>query len=259
MEIDWFTVIAQVINFLVLVFLLKRFLYKPVLDAINGREKRIAAELKDAAAKEADAVAERDLFQQKNADFEKQRATALNMVAEEIKAERQKQLEQVRNESAALQQKLEQSIIKQQQNSSGEMKIKIQEEVFAIAAKTLSDLGSVSLEEQIVQNFIQRINHLNDNEKKQLGNAFASNRILLVTSAFDLNDAQKDALQKTITSLFTSDVGFNYQTSTKIICGIQIAVSNYKLEWNIENYLDDLKKYVASRLNNTTKEENAAV
>ncbi|NLX99005.1 MAG: hypothetical protein GXY83_22905 [Rhodopirellula sp.] len=34
MPIDWFTVAAQVVNFLILVWLLKRFLYKPILHAI---------------------------------------------------------------------------------------------------------------------------------------------------------------------------------------------------------------------------------
>jgi F-type H+-transporting ATPase subunit b len=44
MLIDWFTVAAQIVNFLILVWLLKHFLYKPILDAIDAREKRIAAE-----------------------------------------------------------------------------------------------------------------------------------------------------------------------------------------------------------------------
>ena len=48
MLIDWFTVGAQVLNFVVLVWLLKRFLYKPVLNAIDAREKRVAAEAADA-------------------------------------------------------------------------------------------------------------------------------------------------------------------------------------------------------------------
>jgi F-type H+-transporting ATPase subunit b len=51
MIIDWFTVIAQAINFLVLVWVMKRFLYKPILDAIDAREKRIALALAEAEAK----------------------------------------------------------------------------------------------------------------------------------------------------------------------------------------------------------------
>ena len=70
MLIDWFTVIAQVVNFLILVWLLKRFLYHPILDAIDAREQRIAKELADAAKKMAAAEKERDEFQHKKSELE---------------------------------------------------------------------------------------------------------------------------------------------------------------------------------------------
>ena len=66
MLIDWFTVGAQIVNFLILVWLLKHFLYKPILNAIDAREKRIAAELADADTKKADAEKERTDFEDKN-------------------------------------------------------------------------------------------------------------------------------------------------------------------------------------------------
>ena len=96
MLIDWFTVAAQVINFLILVWLLKRFLYRPILDAIDAREKGVAAELADADAKRTEARKERDEFQHKNAAFEQQRATLLSQTTEEAKAERQRLLDEAR-------------------------------------------------------------------------------------------------------------------------------------------------------------------
>ena len=51
MLIDWFTVGAQVVNFVILVWLMKHFLYKPILSAIDAREKRIASELAAANTK----------------------------------------------------------------------------------------------------------------------------------------------------------------------------------------------------------------
>jgi F-type H+-transporting ATPase subunit b len=51
MLIDWFTVAAQALNFFVLVWLMKRFLYKPILNAIAEREKKIASELANADKK----------------------------------------------------------------------------------------------------------------------------------------------------------------------------------------------------------------
>jgi F-type H+-transporting ATPase subunit b len=70
--IDWYTVAAQALNFLILVWLLKRFLYQPVLDAIGAREQRIAMQLADAASKEAAATKEREQFESKNRELDSQ-------------------------------------------------------------------------------------------------------------------------------------------------------------------------------------------
>ena len=74
MLIDWFTVGAQVLNFLILVWLLKRFLYKPVLAAVDGREQRIQLATKAAAAKQLEAQAQLDDFTGRNKTFDEQRA-----------------------------------------------------------------------------------------------------------------------------------------------------------------------------------------
>ena len=49
MELDWTTFLLEVINFLILVWLLKRFLYQPVLEVIGKRRQKIQAELLQAA------------------------------------------------------------------------------------------------------------------------------------------------------------------------------------------------------------------
>ncbi len=81
MLIDWFTVVAQIVNFLVLVWLLKRFLYKPILNAIDAREKRIASQVLKAQETEEVAKKERDAYQQKNEDLEKQKEVLLSKAA----------------------------------------------------------------------------------------------------------------------------------------------------------------------------------
>ena len=102
MLIDWFTVGAQVLNFVILVWLMKRFLYKPILKAIDTREKRIAAELADADKKKAEAKKERDEFQRKNEEFDQQREALLSQATNEAKAERQRLIEEARKAADAL-------------------------------------------------------------------------------------------------------------------------------------------------------------
>ena len=102
MLIDWFTVGAQALNFLILVWLMKRFLYKPILHAIDEREKRIAAELANADAKKAEAQKERDEFQHKNEEFDQQRAALLSKATDEAQAERQRLLDEARKAADGL-------------------------------------------------------------------------------------------------------------------------------------------------------------
>ena len=110
MLIDWFTIAAQVLNFLILVWLLKHFLYKPILQAIDAREQRIATELADADAKKAEAQKERDEFQDKNEEFDQQRTALLIKAKDEVKAERQRLLEEARQAAEALRAKRQDSV-----------------------------------------------------------------------------------------------------------------------------------------------------
>ncbi len=102
MPIDWFTVGAQALNFVILVWLMKRFLYKPILNAIDAREKRIAAELADAAAKKAEALKDRDAFQHKNDEFDRQRAALLGKATDDANAQRERILDEARKAADAL-------------------------------------------------------------------------------------------------------------------------------------------------------------
>ena len=99
MLIDWFTVAAQAINFLLLVWLLKRFLYRPVLAAIDEREKRIAVQLQDAQSKKAEALQEQAVFQRKNEDFDRRRSQLFLEATDAVQAERQKLLEAARRDA----------------------------------------------------------------------------------------------------------------------------------------------------------------
>jgi F-type H+-transporting ATPase subunit b len=165
MLIDWFTVGAQVVNFLILVCLLKRFLYKPILDAIDARERRIAEELADAGAKQSQARKQRDEFQKKNEQFDQQRDEFLNNAKDEATAERQRLLEETRRAADALRARQKDALKREQVSLNEEIGRRTREEVFAIARKTLMDLAGTSLEERMTEAFTRRLRELDDEAK----------------------------------------------------------------------------------------------
>ena len=257
MQINWFTVIAQILNFLILVWLLKRFLYKPILNAIAEREKKIESQLKDADNRESKAKKEQEEFKKKNEQFDTEKKKLMDKAVEETNVERDKLLENARNEAAELRVKLQKSLSEMQENLNSDIAQKTQEEVFAIARKTLVDLASESLEEQSTTIFIKRINELKKDEKQQFITAFTSESSpILITSAFDLPKKQQSDIQKAVTEILGKDTLFKFKTAPEIISGIELTSNGYKVAWSISEYLHSLQKNISEIVNvQTTKDE----
>jgi F-type H+-transporting ATPase subunit b len=256
MLIDWFTVGAQVVNFLILVWLLKRFLYKPILDAIDARERRIAEELADAAAKQDEAREQRDEFQKKNEEFEHQRDKLLNKAKDEATAERQRLLEETRQAADDLRARQKDALKREQMSLYDEIGRRTQEEVFAIARKTLTDLAGTSLEERMSEAFTRRLRELNDEAKGGLAKALrTSPDTAIVRSAFELPPAQQAAIQHALNETFSDEVQVRFETAPDVISGIELTANGRKVAWSIEDYLASLKESIGELLEEQSKPE----
>jgi F-type H+-transporting ATPase subunit b len=249
MLIDWFTVAAQVLNFLILVWLLKRFLYRPILDAIDARETKIATELADADAKRAEARKERDTYQTKNDAFDQQRAALLSKVNDDADAERKRLFDAARKAADSLSAKREESLRDAMKNFNDALHRKTQEEVFAIARQTLTDLADVDLQDRIGAVFIRRLRAMEGQAKSAMADAMAAAKApALVRSAFDLPTEQRAAIQKALDETFGEQTRLRFETTPDIVGGIELSVNGQKLGWSIAEYLKSLEKSVAMLL-----------
>jgi F-type H+-transporting ATPase subunit b len=254
--IDWFTVIAQMINFLILVWLLKHFLYKPILNAIDAREKRIADELANAKTKKAEAEKEKEEFKRKNEEFDQQRAGLLNKTKDEAKAERQQLFEEVRKEASELRAKQQEALKNDEQNLNQEIGRRTQQEVFNIARKVLKDLAGTSLEERMVDVFAQRMSNLESEEKKQLASELSTSpNQVVVHTAFDLPQAQRDTIKTTIKETLGMEVQPRFETAPELISGIELTTDGQKVAWSIDDYLTSLQKIIEDLLKEQPKSE----
>lgn len=250
MLIDWFTVGAQALNFLILVWLMKRFLYRPILNAIDAREKRIAATVAEADASKANALKERDEFQAKNETFDRQRAELLAKATDEAHAERQQLIQAAHQAVVALKTKQQESIRHEAENLNQALTRRAQDEVFAIARQTLTDLAGTSLEERMSDVFIRRLRAWDGEAKASLGAAIkTAGEPVLVRSAFDLPAEQRAAIQQVINETFSADVPLRFVVAPELIGGIELSANGQKVAWSIAEYLGSLEKGVGELLN----------
>jgi F-type H+-transporting ATPase subunit b len=258
MLIDWFTVGAQALNFLILVWLMKRFLYRPILNAIDSREKLIAKELADAGAKKAEAQNERDEFKHKNDEFDLQRAALLAKAVDEAKAERLRLLEEARKAADALSAKRQESLINDARNLNQAVSRLTQKGVFAITRKVLNDLATTSLEDRIGEVFTRRLRGLDGQSKSVLGEALRKNsEPALIRSTFDLSGTQRLAIQNSLNETFSADIHLRFETSPDLISGIQLTTNGQNIGWSISDYLATLENGVGELLKEKDKPKAA--
>jgi F-type H+-transporting ATPase subunit b len=257
MPIDWFTVVAQAINFLILVWLLKRFLYKPILHAIDEREKGIAGQLAEAEAKQAEAQQERDDFQHKTEAFDQARAALLKKAEDDAKAERQRLLDDARKDADALRAKRQDALRDEQRNLGQEIARWTQKEVFAVSRKTLSDLATTSLEERMVDVFVHRLSGLSVAAKEEFAAALkGSTQPARVRSAFDLPAGQRKAIESAVNAAFGAEAHVQFETASELVSGIELSTDGQKVAWSIADYLATLEKSVGELLQKDTGPES---
>lgn len=245
MLIDWFTVGAQALNFLILLWLMKRFLYAPILHAIDVREQLIAAELKDAEAKKTEALKEREEFTQKNEAFDQQRAELLSKATEEVAAQRRAMLEQARENADSWAAKRQETLRTEVDGLSRAIEDSARNEVLAITRKALHDLATTDLESSIAEIFMQRLRTLDGQAKTDLVAALkTASTPPTVSSAFTLPHAQQVAIQTILQESFSFDTPLRFEIQPDLICGIEFSANGQLVAWNVDGYLSALKKEI---------------
>jgi F-type H+-transporting ATPase subunit b len=242
MLIDWFTVAAQLVNFLILLWLLKRFLYQPVLKALEEREKKIAAELEHAASVETEAVREKAEWQKKNDEFETQRQQMMKLATDEAATRRSELLDTARQEYDALHSRLLETLKREQEEWEAETKRRVSDEIFSVAGKLLTELADESLEARIIDKFCRKLEAEGSEIAGQLEGQNGAAKQAVVRSTFALDQTQREKVTGTIEKLIGSGAPLSFEISDKSGCGIELCVDGLCVSWHFQAALDALKQ-----------------
>lgn len=239
MLIDWFTVGAQAVNFLILVWLMKRFLYQPVLAAIDAREKKIAGELQQAADAKVQAEKEREDLRTQTQTLQGQREQLLRAAAAEADAQRKHLLENARKESQELRSKSIAALTAEQAELKLEVVSRTRQAAFALTRRTLADLADAGLEDQMLEAFVRRVAGLNDTQKAQIIPPPASphSREAVLRSAFELTPEQRARMAAACKQWPCAGATLRFETSPGLISGLELIVDGQKISWNVSAYL----------------------
>jgi F-type H+-transporting ATPase subunit b len=247
--IDWFTIIAQIVNFLILVALLRRFLYRPIVNAMQAREAHIASQLGEAEQKLSEARQAGQRYEQQRAELEAAREDLLREAREAAEARRRELLQQARQEFQEAQARW-QSLLQQEQAAfRHELRERAGRQTLAVARQALSDLANADLERQIVAVFVERLRGLDDETRAALAAAGGDGQSpLRLVTGFDLPAEARDQLRQALRDQLGAGIQPEFVTVPEVLAGIELRADGHKLAWSLDGYLDRLEERLAQVL-----------
>lgn len=235
MSIDWVTVLAQIANFLVLLWLLKRFLYRPILDGIDAREAEIAKRMADAeqaqqaaqtaqsqyVKQRAQLVSDQDaLLEKALAATEEQRDDLLSAARTQLQQEQQDWRKHLEHERQAFNQRLQQSGA---------------DALLRLTRKALHDLADAGLEDAIVRHIGQQLQPM----AAELVQAAAGSQVAQVTTREALPAATQSLLEQEVQQ-WLPKVQLTFVTDAQQAPGLMMQVGGAQVAWTTDSYMDEL-------------------
>jgi len=252
--LDWFTLIAQVVNFLVLVWLLKHFLYGRIVRAMNEREAKIAGRLEEAARSRASAEQEAELFRTKNRELEEQREQMLARAREDAESHRRQLMETARLETGTAQAQWFEALSREREGLLQGFRERLGQEVFALARQALKEIANADLEQQILKVFVERIQTLEPAEWEAIVSALRdSNYEVEIRTAFPVSPEGRERLSQSLRHRLNDSVQVRFNTAGELICGIELRAHSHRFVWNLDSYLDGLEARVFEALDESAK------
>ncbi len=247
MEIDAFTVGAQVVNFLILVYLLRRFLYRPVLSAMDRREANIARRLTEAQEKAVQAEKEAESYRARSQALEDQRDQMVRDMHKEVEERREAMLESLRKDVAELGQRWRQQVERERQSFLATLRESLSREVCALAGQALKRLADVDVQRQLVTVFIRQLAALAPPDRQLIEKASVSGELELV-SALTLEAPDQRRLTDALAGILGREPAIRFSLDPGLICGIEVRAPGYKLGWSMAERLAEAETAIAAQL-----------
>ena len=243
MLIDWFTVVAQAINFLVLVWLLKRYLYHPILAAVDAREQRVAARLAEAAAREQEAANTGEALARERQELAAAREARLAAATREAAAERERLLEAARRDADAQRARLNEALTLERENRLDALTSRLGTEVLAIAGQVLGELADEALAMRLAARCLERLRQLPADERDALRGAMArSGRPVHVRTAVELPEAMRHGYERALGDLLPGAPPAHFEVAHDLVAGVELVCDGHRWSWTIDDYLRSLER-----------------
>ena len=249
MEINWFTFGAQIFNFLLLVWLLKRFLYGPIVNAMAEREQRIADRFEEARENRETAEAEARQYRQKREELAAAREEKIAEAEDAARERRREMIEEARAEVHRLEAQWTEALRREREAFLNDLADRVSHETVVLARRALRDLAHAELEQEVVRVFRERLHDLDDDRRQLLTDAVrADDGAVQVHTVFELGDENERRLIETLQEVTGMEVTPTFDREADLGLGIEVRAGGHKVAWSLQSYFAEVEERIREQI-----------
>jgi F-type H+-transporting ATPase subunit b len=238
--VSWLTILAQAVNFLILVALLRRFLFRPVIRLMDQREADIRKRLSAAEQSRVSAEAKVRELEAARRELEDHRHEMRDEAERVVEGWREAELREARAEIERAKARWRESLAREQIELMEELRDRVGRLVTTAMQRSLSELADTALETQTVTVFLRRLEKLDPSERDQLARASAASEPAVVQSALALSPNDRGRLDEAIRRCFPPERPIEFVVLPDLLCGVTVQIGGYTVGWNLRDVLRQL-------------------
>jgi alternate F1F0 ATPase F0 subunit B len=245
MNISWFEIVAQIINFFIILFILQKLLYKPVLKAMSKRQERISKAQNEADEKMKEANKLIDEYDKKIEDIQNEKRNILDDARKQAQEKRESLLEDYKKEAEKKRNVYLKEIEDEKENFEKNLRKKLGNSAVKIASHIFDTISSKELEKEIFDTFIFNLKELNSNTPNQ---DISKEETIEIHSFKELSQDEKETIENALKEQIKEIKNINYETDSSLVLGYELNLETYTLHTNIKNYLNIVQKDIIENL-----------
>lgn len=246
MQIDWFEIVAQIINFFIILFILQKLLYKPVINMMETRQERIQKDQIEAEEKMNKAEELISEYDTKIAGVEDEKREILDDARDKAQERKQELLEIYKEEAENKRQVYLNEIEDEKELFIKNLRKKLGQNAVKIASHILSNISSKELEDEVFHTFLENIRNLRDNIEEP--GLLDEEKDIELYSAKELSQDKKEKIKKVLGEQVKNLDHLEFEVDEDLILGYQLSLETYTVHTDIKNYLDSMEEEIIEEI-----------
>ncbi len=247
MRIDWTTLALQLVNFGILVWLLQRFLYRPILRLVDARRAALERERGEAASAAEAAKRQLTELQAQRASIAGERAEALGHAQEESRQLLTTRREQAERDAAALMEEARRTLSREREQVLEEARRAALDLAADMARRVLAQIPESLRVQAWLERIERHLGSLPPAQRAALSNELTASSPLKVLTACPVATEAEEAWRLGLRTALGSGVSVVFETDPALIAGAELRFPHAQLSFSVAGAIAALQEEAGRR------------